>query len=219
MRECCQLDAVKGSGRLSHLLVYEKRQERESLLTQPPLWKSSHQFVRRDVVYQNSRPGSPPSGRGGTTCSPLLEIRNVPFTVRVRKIKPTVSESSVTDIDTLHGQKSTCCCFSGGRGCFPPAVLPPFPSQPSPRHHLWLGLHLFRITILPRDLRLTLESHFSRNDNEFEDKSWKNTLLWQLRFPWVIDKCDRVGAIRCFPLGRAPGQQNILVVTCVAWQR
>lgn len=120
MRECCQLDAVKGSGRLSHLLVYEKRQERESLLTQPPLRKSSHQFVRRDVVYQNSRPGSPPSGRGGTTCSPLLEIRNVPFTVRVRKIKPTVSESSVTDIDTLHGQKSTCCCFSGGRGCFSP---------------------------------------------------------------------------------------------------
>lgn len=87
----------------------------------------------------------------------------------------------------------------------------PFPSSlnrsdclaPS-RHHLWLRVHLVWITIPPLDLWLTLtlsyddESHFGRNDNEFEDKSWKKTLLWQLRFPCVIDKCDRVGEINCF---------------------
>ena len=111
--------------------LWKKRRETESLLTQPPLWKSSHQFVRRDVVYQNSRPGSPPSGRGGRTCSSLLEIRNVPFTVRVRKIKPTVSESSVTDIDTPLDRKALA-ASPEGEAVFPPAVLPAFPSRPSP---------------------------------------------------------------------------------------
>lgn len=51
------------------------------------------------------------------------------------------------------------------------------------QHHLWLGVHLFCITAPPLDLQLAVEGQLSKNDTEFEDTSWKNTLLMQLRFP------------------------------------
>lgn len=98
---------------------------------------------------------------------------------------------------------------------FPPS---PFPSPlnrsdylaPS-QHHLWLRVHLFWITIPTLDLWLTLalKSHFSRNDNEFEDKSWKNTLLWQLRFSmsnWQVWQSGRDQPL-FFPLGEDWGSK------------
>lgn len=63
------------------------------------------------------------------------------------------------------------------------------------QHHLWLGVHLFWITAPPLDLQLAVEGQLSKSDTEFEDTSWKNTLLMQLRFPWVTDKCNRMGMI------------------------
>lgn len=88
---------------------------------------------------------------------------------------------------------------------------------PSPRwlarsqHHLWLGVHLFHITVPPLDLQLADEGQLSENDSEFEDTSWKNTLLMQLRFPCVTDKCNttRMTDQLLFPLK----QQNMLAAT------
>lgn len=137
----------------------------------------------------------------------MLEVEKVLFSRHGTKTKPAVSESSVTDIDTLwqycarahvRKHKSTCCFSRGWRlFCSPfPFFLNGSDRLARSQSHLWLRVHLFRITIPPLDLWLSLRSHFGRNDNEFEDKSWKNTLLWQLRFPWLIDKCNRVGAIK-----------------------
>lgn len=228
MCECCQLDVLKWRGRLSFLLaewlkLLMKRGERGRVY-----WPSSLSLVLRvsaekfppvcfaeecegcwDLDYQNSNvtawePGLKPWP------SPL-EIRNVLFTVHGRKTKPAISESLVTDIDSFYGSGSRTekhlMLVKRVRAILSPSPPLPFPSSLSrgdclapSRHHLWLRVHLFRITIPPLDLwlTLTLKSHFGRNDNEFKDKSWKNTLLWQLRFPWVIDKCDRVGVINGF---------------------
>lgn len=79
--------------------------------------------------------------------------------------------------------------YSWHRGC--ETIGWPSPRRLAPsQHHLWFGVHLFRITVPPLDLRLTGESQLSENDTEFEDTSWKNTLLAQLRFPCVTDKCN-----------------------------
>lgn len=79
------------------------------------------------------------------------------------------------------------------------------------QHHLGLGVHLFCIRVPPLDLQLAVESQLSENDTEFEDMSWKNTLLMQLRFPCVTDKCNRrrMTDRLLFPLK----QQNMLAVT------
>lgn len=83
--------------------------------------------------------------------------------------------------------------------------------------HLWFRVHLFWITASVLDL--WLNDRLGWNDNEFEDKSWKNTLLSWLRFPRVIDKCGRVGTIgRVFPSSRGWRQENGMVMTCIAWQ-
>lgn len=174
------------------------------VMASPQSWgsvlRSFHQCLQRPGLSK-LRLGCPSSRSGRTKPrSSPLEIRNVLSTRHGRKTKPKVSESTVTDIDTLGNmgsrprfmnRKAFSVSQEGG-GYFPPAL--PFPSSLNrsdclarSQHHLWLRVHLFWITIPPLDLRLTLESHFSRNYNEFEDTSWKNTLLWQLRFPWVID--------------------------------
>lgn len=149
------------------------------------------------------------SGRGQTTpCNSMLDIEKALFTRHITITKPTVSKSSVTDIDTP-GNTVTRLIFTNtkalavsweGAGYFPPS--PSFFLNGSDclarsQNHLWLRVHLFRITIPGLDLwrSLSHRSHFSRNDNEFEDKSWKSILLWQLRFPWLIDKDNNVGAI------------------------
>lgn len=157
--------------------------------------RSSHRDFLQRPSLSKLRLGFPSSGRGRTTPgSSTLEVEKVLFSRHGGKTKPAVSKSSVTDIDTLGNivprltftnTKALAVSREGGGYFFPPSPFFPNGSDRLARsqNHLWLRVHLFRITIPPLDLWLSLRSHFGRNDNEFEDKSWKNTLLWQLRFP------------------------------------
>lgn len=126
---------------------------------------------------------------------------------RGRKTNPAISGSSAAAIDTP-GNGS----LKQSAGPFPP----PRPQRLArSQHHLWLDVHLLLITVPPSDLQLTVQGQLSENDTDFEDTTWKNTLLMQLRFPWVTDKCSRMGMIDqlFFSTGAGLEQQNMLVVT------
>lgn len=149
--------------------------------------KGSHRSVCAAPRWSSQR------GRGGGSRLP-----NLMSSRRGRKTKPALRELS----DRYR--------YSWQGGC---ETI----GWPSPRwlarsqHHLWLGVHLFRITVPPLDLQLADEGQLSENDTEFEDTSWKNTLLMQLRFPCVTDKCNRTRMTDqlLFPLK----QQNMLAAT------
>lgn len=101
-------------------------------------------------------------------------------------VRQTVQENKACDLRELCDRFR----YSWQRGCETISWPSPRCLAPS-QHHLWLGVHLFCITVPPLDSQLAVESQLSKNDTEFEDTSWKNTLLMQLRFPCVTDKCNR----------------------------
>lgn len=169
--------------------------------------RSSHQIFCRDPVYQNSDLAFVAAGEAGLhRAPPRWKSRKYCLAGTARKQSPQsqrvrwqISKLLAILCPGSRSQTQKHLLFlERVEAIFPPS---PFFLNGSDRlarsqNHLWLRVHLFRITIPPLDLWLSLRSHFGRNDNEFEDKSWKNTLLWQLRFPWLIDKCNRVGAIK-----------------------
>lgn len=104
------------------------------------------------------------SGRGQTTpCSSMLDIEKALFTRHSTITKPTVSKSSVTDIDTpdntvtrlmFTNTKALAVSWEGG-GCFPPSLsffLNGSDCLARSQNHLWLRVHLFWITIPRLDL-------------------------------------------------------------------
>lgn len=159
-------------------------------VTQRCVWAAGSCSIQ---MWALSRRAGAPScctaGGSGMNCSPYMARKQSLQSQRVRWQIPIPSACGTRA--RVPVQKSTRWFPSQWRlFSLPCPFLPPSigaPSWPPSQHHLWLRVHLFWITVPPLDLwfTLTLESHFSRNDNEFEDKSWKNTLLLQLRFPCV----------------------------------